>query len=176
MTETFERRHILSEMEAFYLASKFLGLEARLLDERRFDEWYELLDDEILYEVPIRQARIRFSDETSGGGHIIHDTKRRLKVRVDRLKSGECWSETPPSRTTRVVGSISVELTDRPGVVEVGSALIIYRQRSNDADGDLIAARRTDLLRVDGGRVTLLKRRALLSDTSLRTPNLGVFL
>ena len=175
MTDAMVQERTMTEAEAFFIASKFLGREAKLLDERRFDEWYELLDDEISYEVPIRLARMKFSDETSGGGHIISDTKRRLKVRVDRLNCGECWSESPPSRTVRVVGSITASLTDDANVLEVESALLLYRQRSNDADGDLIAVRRTDLLRVGPDGVKLLKRRALLADTSLRTPNLGVF-
>ncbi|HJP67829.1 MAG TPA: aromatic-ring-hydroxylating dioxygenase subunit beta [Sphingomicrobium sp.] len=175
MAETLATNRAMTEAEAFFAASKFLAFEAKLLDERRFDEWYELLDDDIVYEVPIRLAKIKFSDETQAGGHFIFDTKRRLKVRIDRLNCGECWSETPPSRTVRVVGSVLTGWTDRPDVIEVESALLLYRQRSNDADGDLIPVRRTDELRIGDAGVKLLKRRALLSDISLRTPNLGVF-
>jgi 3-phenylpropionate/cinnamic acid dioxygenase small subunit len=175
MTETRGQNRALTEAEALFIASKFLALEAKLLDERRFDEWYELLDDEISYEVPIRQARSKFGDETRGGGHIFFDTKQRLKVRVDRLNCGNCWSESPPSRTVRVVGSVMTHWTERPDVIEVDSTLLLYRQRTSDADGDVIAVRRNDHLRFTDNGIKLLKRRALLADTSLRTPNLGVF-
>ncbi|MBF7015296.1 aromatic-ring-hydroxylating dioxygenase subunit beta [Novosphingobium sp. HR1a] len=165
----------MSAAEAFLAASRFLALEAKLLDERRFDEWYELLDDDILYEVPIREARLKFENETVGNAHFIHDTKRRLKVRIDRLNCGECWSETPPSRTTRVVGSVLVEPTQQPTVFQVDSALLLYRQRATDIPGDILPVRRTDLLRFGQAGPKLLKRRALLADTTLRSPNLGIF-
>ncbi|HKR90147.1 MAG TPA: aromatic-ring-hydroxylating dioxygenase subunit beta [Phenylobacterium sp.] len=176
MADTIVRDQPMTEADAFLIASKFLAHEARLLDERRFDQWYELLDDELLYEVPIRLAMTKFEDETRGAGHIISDTKRRIKVRIDRLNCGDCWSESPPSRTVRIVGSVLASLTDDPRIIEVDSALMLYRQRSNNEPGDLIPVRRYDLLRVAKAEVKLLKRRALLADTMLRTPNLGVFL
>ncbi|HKX77323.1 MAG TPA: aromatic-ring-hydroxylating dioxygenase subunit beta [Novosphingobium sp.] len=168
--------HAAADADAFLLASRFLAQEAKVLDERRFDEWFEMLDDEIIYEVPIRIARLKFADETAGDGHFIHDNKSRLKIRIDRLNCGDCWSETPPSRTVRVVGSVLVTSTERPGVLEVDSALLLYRQRGSDSNGDTIAVRRTDVLRLGEKGPTLLRRRALVADTSLRTPNLGVFL
>lgn len=44
----------------------FLAQEALLLDERRFDEWFALLDDEIVYEVPLRISSLHYKDEFPG--------------------------------------------------------------------------------------------------------------
>ncbi|WP_440207484.1 aromatic-ring-hydroxylating dioxygenase subunit beta, partial [Campylobacter coli] len=57
-------RSVGSTMEMSHLASRFLSLEAKLLDERRYDEWLDMLGDQITYEVPIRLSRREFVDET----------------------------------------------------------------------------------------------------------------
>ncbi|WP_307833053.1 aromatic-ring-hydroxylating dioxygenase subunit beta [Pseudomonas sp. TH10] len=44
-------------------AADFLAREALILDERRFRDWFELLDDEIDYDVPIRIAMRNYADE-----------------------------------------------------------------------------------------------------------------
>lgn len=168
--------HMAHDPATFHAASRFLAQEAKLLDERRFDEWLGLLDDDIIYEVPIRVARLKFADETAGKAHFIYDTKARLKVRVERLNCGDCWSETPPSRTVRIVGSVMIDPTEHADVIEVESALLLYRQRGDDTPGDMIPVRRNDLIRLHPDGMKLLKRRALIADTTLRTPNLSVFL
>jgi N,N-dimethyl phenylurea N-demethylase beta subunit len=163
------------ELLNFYRTSRFLAQEAKLLDERRFEEWFALLDDEITYELPIRQTKLDFKAETAAGGYSISDTKTQLRVRVDRLASGVGWSEIPPSRTLRVVGSVIVNPTDRDDVLEVDSAQIIYRQRRTVEAGDIVPVRRLDLIRISDGTMRLLRRRILLTEISSRTPNLGIF-
>ena len=161
--------------EQTVLAQNFLAREAKILDERRFWDWYTLLDDELEYLVPIRQSRMTFADEVEAGSYRISDNKQHVYVRIKRLECGAGWAETPPSRTLRVVGSLIVEATDRPDVIAVESALLLYRQRGHDDRGDIIPVRRQDLLRVTEDGVRLLKRTALLTEAVLTTPNLGVF-
>ena len=158
------------------LVSQFLALEARLLDEGREEEWYELLDDDLLYTIPIRQATEPRSAEVDRTTFRLRDTKLHVRTRIDRVNTGIAYSEVPPSRTLRVVGSIEVQETDRADVVEVASALLVYRQRGIDAHFDLIPCRRNDRLRLTADGPRLLSREVLLTETSLRTPNLGVFL
>lgn len=160
----------------FQAASQFLSYEAKLLDERRFNDWLDLLDESIIYEIPLRVARTNFEDETSAGGHHVFDNKARLRGRVARLLSGHCWSESPPSRTVRVVGSVLVERDDQDDVVEVESALLIYRQRNDPNPGEILAARRQDRIKLTAGGLILMRRRALIADSVIRSPNLDVFL
>ena len=161
--------------EYYMIACRFLSEEAKILDERSFDKWMEMVDDEIQYEIPIIVSKNNLQDETAGGGHRINDNKARLRVRVDRLKSGHAWSETPPSRTVRIVGSILANPIGDGRTLDVESSLLLYRQRGDSGPGDVIPVRRYDVLRV-ADDVTLLKRRVIFADTSLRTPNLGIFL
>lgn len=164
-----------SKLEMTLVAQEFLATEAKLLDERRFWEWYALLDDEVVYHVPLRQARLAFADETPPGAYRILDSKKHIETRLKRLDSGAAWAETPPSRTLRVVGSVLAQPTDRADVIAVESALLLYRQRGHDERGDIIAARRQDKLRLAPEGVRLLRRDALITEAVLMTPNLGVF-
>lgn len=166
----------VASAEQFALAQYFLSLEAKLLDERRFRDWFAMLDDEINYQVPIRVARRSFDEECADGGFRILDTKGLIGIRINRLESGADWAETPPSRTCRVVGSLIVERTEQPDVISVESAMILSRQRGHDEKADVIPVRRYDLLRLTNCGPRLLKRRALLTEVVLSTPNLGVFL
>lgn len=167
---------VTSRLEMHLLAQEFLATETKLLDERRFREWFALLDDDIVYHVPLRQARLEFDKEVPAGAFRILDTKSHIETRIKRLESGAAWAETPPSRTLRVVGSLIVETTDRPDVIVAESALLLYRQRGHDDRGDVIPVRRRDRLRLTPAGVRLLRRDALITEAVLTTPNLGVFL
>ncbi|MBB1606076.1 MULTISPECIES: aromatic-ring-hydroxylating dioxygenase subunit beta [unclassified Pseudomonas] len=165
----------LHELRA--IAADFLAREALMLDERRFRDWLALLDENIDYDVPIRIAMRDYKDEFPEGAFRIKDCMAHIKTRIARLESDHAWAEVPPSRTLRVVGSMIVEATDRPDEVAVTSAMILYRQRGSEDLGDVIPVRRHDVLRIGAdGSVKLLKRRALITETVLHTPNLGVFL
>jgi 3-phenylpropionate/cinnamic acid dioxygenase small subunit len=166
----------LSRPELVLVAQDFLAHEAKLLDERRFRDWYELLDDAIVYHVPLRQARLAFEDEVPPGAYRILDTKKHIETRIKRLESGAAWAETPPSRTLRLVGSLLVTAGDRPDVIVAESAMLMYRQRGHGDKGDVIPVRRRDQLRLTTAGVRLLRRDALITEAVLTTPNLGVFL
>jgi 3-phenylpropionate/cinnamic acid dioxygenase small subunit len=166
----------LSKLELTLIAQEFLATEARLLDARRFRDWYELLDDAIVYHVPLREARLHLADEIPPGAYRLLDSKKHIETRIKRLESGAAWAETPPSRTLRVVGSLIVTATDRPDVLVAENALLLYRQRGHGQPGDVIPVRRRDELRLTVGGARLLRRDALLTEAVLTTPNLGVFL
>lgn len=157
-------------------AEQFLGREALLLDERRFWDWFALLDDQMVYCVPVRTVREAGADEFAPAGYRQRDDKSMLETRIKRLHSGFAWAEDPPSRTVRVVGSVVVDPTSDANVLAVDSALLVYRHRAQDEHGDLIAARRRDRIRFAEQGPRLLSRTVLLADTVLTTPNLSIFL
>ena len=45
----------------------FYGNEAMLLDEMRFEEWFRLLSEDILYEMPVRTVLKDVADEFDTG-------------------------------------------------------------------------------------------------------------
>ena len=155
---------------------QFLGYEAMLLDERRFREWFELLDEEYVYFIPVRTATADPADEIASTAWRVRDTKTDIKTRIARMDTGVGWSEVPPSMTMRNIGGVVVARTDREGDYEVSSALLAYRHRGTDKVGDWIPARRTDVVRLSATGPRLVSRTVIFADVVLNTPNLGIFL
>lgn len=87
-------------------ASHVLSVEARLLDQRRFDDWLALFTSECLYWVPAARSR---ADPRASVSHAFDD-RRRLGDRVYWLNTGLAFSQIPPSRTVHTVSN--VELLD----------------------------------------------------------------
>ena len=112
---------------------QFLYREARLLDARRFDDWLDMLAEDIKYWAPLRSNRYpayskaisildgsryeegEFSREDELA--IMDEDKDSLTRRIRRLDSGMAWAEDPPSRTRHFVSNIEVE----PGQREIRS-------------------------------------------------------
>lgn len=175
MTTTADNRAAV-DAQTYTAVSQFLAHEARLLDEGREQEWLELLDDELLYTVPARQSTEPRSNEINRQAWRIRDTKAHIAVRIARTNTGHAYSEVPPSRTMRLVGSVEVSATGQADVVEASSSLLLYRQRGIDVHFDLIPCRRNDRIRLTADGPRLLAREVILTETSIKTANLGVFL
>ena len=88
-----------ADTELQNIATQFLALESKLLDEAREEEWYQLLDPELLYVIPIRQATEQRSDEVNRAAFRVRDTLAHVRLRIDRLSTAKAYSEIPPSRT-----------------------------------------------------------------------------
>ena len=84
---------------------QFLILEARLLDEGRFDEWLALFTSDAWYWVPSQPGQANPRDTIS----LIYDDRRLLETRVRRLASPRIYSQEPPSRTSRMIGNVTIE-------------------------------------------------------------------
>jgi benzoate/toluate 1,2-dioxygenase beta subunit len=87
---------------------QFLLHEARLLDEAKFDDWLALFTAEAWYWVPSEPDQADPVETVS----LIYDDRRLLETRVRRLASPRMYSQEPRSRTTRMVGNVSIEDAD----------------------------------------------------------------
>jgi 3-phenylpropionate/cinnamic acid dioxygenase small subunit len=157
---------------------QFLYLEAELLDEGRFHEWYELLADDVHYWMPVRENRLRRERDRELGGPTdlayFDDDKQTLGQRIRRLDTGMAWAEDPPSRTRHVIGNVRIHAGAAEGEFEVTSAFLLYRTRL-ETDLNLFAGRRDDVLRRadDGWRIA--RRRIVLDQNVILSKNLSVF-
>ena len=79
--------------------------EARLLDEGKFDAWLALFTPDALYWVPSEPDQA----DPVGTVSLIYDDRRLLETRVRRLASPRMYSQEPRSRTSRLVGNITLE-------------------------------------------------------------------
>lgn len=160
-----------------YAICQFLGREAMLLDNGRLDDWVNLLDEGILYEIPLRISARKQEDQFPKGAFRMHEDMAMIRKRLERMGTSENWAEDPASRTVRTVGSIFVEEDEGGGIFRVHSALSLYRQRALDRAYEWIPARRIDRIRIEAsGECRLVRRTIILAETILQTPNLAVFL
>src|SRR5438045_8262979 len=102
---------MLSQQQALWLElMQFYAREARVLDERNYEEWLDLFPDDVLYFMPRRKnvPRRELHRELTPLGDlaILEEDKRYLEMRVARLDTGMAWAEDPPSRTRHLIGNL----------------------------------------------------------------------
>ena len=83
----------------------FLVAEARLLDERRWEDWLALFAEDGWYWVPLEEGQDNPRETVS----LIYDDRRLLETRIRRLAEAALHAQTPASRTSRIVANPTVE-------------------------------------------------------------------
>jgi 3-phenylpropionate/cinnamic acid dioxygenase small subunit len=100
---------------------RFLFHEARLLDEARFDDWLGLFTETAWYWVPVEPNQENPLETVS----IIYDDRRLLETRVRRLTNPNIHAQSPPSRTSRMIGNIMIDSDN--GTVEDAELIVSSR-------------------------------------------------
>ena len=154
---------------------QFLYREARLLDERKFEEWLQLFTDDVRYWMPVVATRERGSPEVAGDHELAYfdDNQQTLSLRVKRLYTGLAFAEEPQSRTRRFISNVEVQGVG-PDELLVFSNFIVYRTRL-ERELDLFVGRREDSLRKIGGEWKIAKRKMILDQNVLAAKNLSIF-
>ncbi len=152
----------MSEGANVAAVAAFLHREARLLDERRFEEWHALFAPDGVYWVPAREGQTDPLHEVS----IFYDDPVMMAARIRRLRHPRMHAEIPPSRAVRSVTNIEVLPPGPDGLVEARSVLLMTEFRGGAqtayhgrvawrlipaAGGDfLIRLKRVDLVNAEG--------------------------
>ena len=107
---------------------QFVYREARLCDERRYDDWESLWTDDGVYWVPANGDDIDPTIQMS----IVFDNRARIATRVAQLNTGKRHAQSPPSRLARIIAN--VELTDgtdgqAAGDTAVAANFVLYESR-----------------------------------------------
>lgn len=156
----------------------FYYREARLLDEERYDKWYDLLADDLFYWLPLRESRFRRDKRAPIDPRnmaMFDERKPDIAIRIGRIASNLVWTEDPPTRHVYQISNVEVFETGTPGEFEVHSVFMQYRNRV-ERDEATLHGRRRDLLRRTGDGAFLIARRMILLPQSvLLTKNLSVF-
>jgi 3-phenylpropionate/cinnamic acid dioxygenase small subunit len=178
------RAEVVREVE------QFLYREARLLDERRFHEWLELLTDDVRYWMAGRSNRYpkiskaiaildpdRYTEEELAKEDelaILDETKETLGRRIARLETGMAWAEDPPSRTRHIITNIEVEPGDAAAERKVSSNFMVYRSRS-ETEQDFYVGARQDVLRHVDCAWKIARRKIILDQNVLLAKNVSIF-
>ncbi|KAF0964529.1 MULTISPECIES: aromatic-ring-hydroxylating dioxygenase subunit beta [Rhodococcus] len=162
------------EIEQFYY------WEAKLLNDRRFPEWFELLAEDIHYFMPIRTTHImRETDlEYTGAREYAHfdDNAHMMRGRLRKITSDVSWSENPASRTRHVISNVMIVPGENPGEYHISNVFIVYRNRL-ERQVDIFAGERKDIIRrvdTEAG-FELAKRTILIDQSTIISNNLSFF-
>ena len=85
--------------------TQFLHHEARLLDEHRWAEWMDLFTPDGLYWMPLVRGQTDHLNHAS----LFCDDALLRSMRVRRLSQVRAYSQQPATRTSHVIGNISLE-------------------------------------------------------------------
>jgi 3-phenylpropionate/cinnamic acid dioxygenase small subunit len=89
------------------LLAEFVYREARLLDEKHFEEWYGLFTDDGRYWMPLTRGQPNGETHTS----LFFEDKLLLKVRIERMKHPNAYSQQQPSFCQHVLQKPALEQT-----------------------------------------------------------------
>ncbi|NQU71741.1 MAG: aromatic-ring-hydroxylating dioxygenase subunit beta [Rhodospirillales bacterium] len=91
----------------------FLIQEARLLDERRFEDWLALYTRDCWYWVPLVAGQDNPHDTVS----LMYDDRRLLETRIRRFGHPNIHAQEPLSRTSHIIANVTIE-KNGPGAAE----------------------------------------------------------
>ncbi len=159
---------------------QFLYQEAELLDERQFEDWLDLLTEDIRYWMPMRR-NVKFGEldrEFTREGQDINwfdEGKDTLVRRVNQILTGVHWAEEPLSRICHSVSNVQV-LKATPSVsqateVNVKCRFLIYRNRVQ-TETDFLVGKREEVLRSVDGQWKIAQRKIILDQNVLLAKNL----
>jgi benzoate/toluate 1,2-dioxygenase beta subunit len=97
----------------------FLYREARLLDDRQWDEWLQLYAEDVSYWMPAWDDDDQLTEDPQSEISLIYYPSRGgLEDRVFRIKTERSGASTPEPRTSHNVSNIEV-LAERGNEVDV---------------------------------------------------------
>jgi 3-phenylpropionate/cinnamic acid dioxygenase small subunit len=162
---------------------EFLYREAELLDAARYEEWLDLLTDDVQYWMPMRRNVPHDEPEreyTREGLDVnwFDEGKDTLTRRVKQILTGIHWAEEPRSRICHMVSNVQVlgvsPSDAAPSEVTVKSRFLIYRNRV-ETETDVLVGKREDRLRRVGGGWKIARRMIILDQSVLLAKNLTFF-
>ncbi len=107
----------LREIEAFLIR------EARLLDERRFEDWMSLFTEDGYYWAQARPEQPDPWSEVS----LMFDDREIMGNRIQRLRHPKVYAQIPASQAVRQVSNVSIEDEDAAtGELTVRSVFFMF--------------------------------------------------
>ena len=149
---------------------QFVYDEARLIDDKKLDEWYELFTDDACYWMPLTRG------QPDGDVHasLFYEDKLLLKVRVERLKNPKSYSQNQPSFCQHVLQQPEVQSADVDSNHFVTRTPFLYLEAQLDDQIVLAGVVYHHLKLVDGAlRIKLKKVELLNCDAAL--PSIQLF-
>jgi 3-phenylpropionate/cinnamic acid dioxygenase small subunit len=108
----------------------FLVEESAALDEGRYQQWLDLLDQDFLYQIPVPLLRedpaLPRHSETAV---LFEATKKILELKLRRVSLPHAWSDRPGATTRHFLGAIRVFDLARPDAVRADCNVLVTTNR-----------------------------------------------
>lgn len=150
---------------------EFVYHEARLIDEKRLEEWYELFTDDGLYWMPLTRDQVDGRTQTS----LFYEDRLLLKVRIERLNSPNAFSQGEPSWCQHVLQAPRIESRDDANGTYVLRTPFMYLEVQRDEQQVYAGVAWHHLQRQDGSLRMQMKKIDLLNRESA-LPSIQLFL
>jgi len=174
---------LISRVEQFYYR------EARLLDERCFQQWLALLDEAIEYSMPTRyvpqpdpdlrdtEAFLSIDRELERfnggkGSPLRQDGYLQALVRTIRPYKTNAWAESPAPRTRRCISNVEVEPLEEDVYRTYSNFQMFYSH--NGDDNHTYTGGRRDILKDVDGQFKILKREIIIDWDIITGPTLAL--
>ncbi|MGH8263715.1 MAG: aromatic-ring-hydroxylating dioxygenase subunit beta [Steroidobacteraceae bacterium] len=148
---------------------EFVYQEARLIDEKRLDEWYGLFAEDALYWMPLTRNQPDGELHTS----LFYEDRFLLKLRIERLKRPASYSQNEPSYCQHVLQRPQIEARGAKDAPSVVRTPFVYIENQRDNQIVLGGVAWHHLVALDGAlrirlkKIELLNREAALPSIQL---------
>ena len=144
--------------------AEFVYREARLLDEKRFDAWYELFTDDARYWMPLTRGQPDGRTHTS----LFFEDKLLLKMRIERLRHPNAFSQQQPSFCQHVLQQPALEESDPAATDFLMRTPFLYVETQLDTQILLAGIAYHHLMSIDGAlRIRMKKIELVNCDAAL---------
>ncbi|MFM1988653.1 MAG: hypothetical protein RJA99_1610 [Pseudomonadota bacterium] len=150
--------------------AELVYLEARLVDDKRFDDWYALYADDAFYWVPLVPGQADGENHTS----LMYEDKLLLKLRIERFSNSRSYSLHPTPRCLHVLQRPELESADPAGNRWTMRTNEIYVETQGERKQVFAAVVRHTVSVIDGALRIRLKRVDLL-DCDAALPSIQLF-
>lgn len=164
---TMELAELKAEIE------HFLFLEARYIDEQRWDDWLALYHESAVYWVPTNRHQVDPLQQAS----LIYEEKSGLKLRIMRRKHPQAHSVNRMPESTHLISNIMLDqIDDATGGIRVSSTFIMLGYQEDISNSQTIYGGRClhDILRVDD-ELKILGKKVVLNNCDAPQGNIQLF-
>ncbi|MVW69910.1 3-phenylpropionate/cinnamic acid dioxygenase subunit beta [Bordetella sp. 15P40C-2] len=174
--------YLNADPKLWWEVQQFLHYEADLLDSRSFDTWLTLLDEQIVYRMPlarnVRRDAVATEYTRPGETAWFDEGIETLRQRVAQINTGIHWAEEPASRISHLVSNVRIMNVDTEAEggeqVSVRSRFLVYQNRLQ-GEVSLFVGKRQDVLRRSGAGWKILSREIFLDQNVLLAKALTTF-
>jgi len=149
----------------------FVLNEARLLDEKRYDEWYALFTDDARYWIPLQHGQLDAVTHNS----LMHEDKLLLRLRIDRLSHARAFSQQPVSRSMHVLQQPGIERFDSAANAYLVRTPFTYLEARGEEQLMLGAVSWHTLMVDDEGQLRISLKRVDLLNCEAALPSIQLF-